>query len=207
MAKGGITKKIEDTIKALDDNQLKKALYLTENNPKLQRHHQWVEEAARTCLANKDNKSVCKEAIKAAREKIHATITLPIEDDSLEGLEEYMSDSQIASETSETPAPEQAKASDEELFENCEECHVAVTASTFANVCAEYKEAAGSCELISRSLENENTEPVDWLKAMIQTAEQAQGEAKEKMLSALSELTSYLQKRNSPFLEALDKEG
>ncbi|GAI88296.1 unnamed protein product, partial [marine sediment metagenome] len=38
--KGGITKRIEDTVKALDQSQLKKALYLTESNEKLSRQHQ-----------------------------------------------------------------------------------------------------------------------------------------------------------------------
>ncbi|GAJ25056.1 unnamed protein product, partial [marine sediment metagenome] len=54
--KGGVTKKLEDTVKALDQSQLKKALYLTEGNEKLSRQHQFLEEAARICLANKDSK-------------------------------------------------------------------------------------------------------------------------------------------------------
>ncbi len=199
--KGGVTKRIEDTIKALEGGQLKKALYLTEADG-LEKHHRFVEEAARTCLANKADKEACSMAIKEARAKVQDTITLPIDDTSLEGLEEYL-----------TPEaqPEEAKPSsektDEELFEECEECHVAVAATRFAEICAEHPENGGAgCKLISEKLEDENTEPADWIKAMVQTAEQAQGEAKEKMVATTTELTDYLQRRDSPFLKELDKE-
>jgi len=219
MAKGGVTKKIDDTLEALDSNQLKKALYLTENNPKLDRHHQWIEEAARTCLDNRDDKEVCHAAIKEARDKIQGTITAPIDDDSLEGLEEYITPKtavpesevkeqgqmqEVQQETNSFLA--KAEKTDEELYEECEECHVAVAASRFADICSENPEEAGSCELIGRSLENEDTEPTDWIKAMVQTAEESQGEAKEGMVAVVTELTDYLERRNSPFLKALDKE-
>ena len=88
--KGGVTKKIEDTVKALEQGQLKKALLLTDREG-LERHHQFVEQAARTCLANKDNKEACTMAIEEAKEKVQDTITLPIDDTSLEGVEEYLS--------------------------------------------------------------------------------------------------------------------
>jgi len=210
MAKGGVTKKLEDALKSLDSNQLKKALYLTENNPKLDRHHQWLEEAARTCLANKDNKAACQAAIKEARSKIQGTVTLPMDDDSIEGLEEYLTDNKPLQESA-TVQPQRItelakQESDAELYEECEECHVAVAASRFADVCGENPEEAGSCELIGRSLENEHTEPVDWLKAMVQTAEEAKGKAREEMAAALAELGDYLERRKSPFLKALEKE-
>jgi hypothetical protein len=216
--KGGVTKKIEDTISALDKGQLKKAIYLTEGHEKLSRQHQFVEEAARICLANKDNKEICRAAINEARNKIQDTVSLPIDDTSLEGLEEYMTEQNLPEETKsvETPAAPsgflaKAQKTDDELgkeaFEECEECHVAVAASRFADVCAENREeAGGGCELIGRSLANENTVPVDWLKAMVQTAEKAQGKAKEDMAGAITELTEYLERRNSPLLKALDKE-
>ena len=215
--KGGVTKKIEDTISALDKGQLKKAIYLTEGHEKLSRQHQFVEEAARICLANKDNKEICRAAINEARNKIQDTVSLPIDDTSLEGLEEYMTEQNLPEETKsvETPAVpsgflSKAQKTDEELgeaiFEGCEECHVAVAASRFADVCAENREEAGGCELIGRSLANENTEPVDWIKAMVQTAERAQGKAKQEMAGAITELTDYLEGRNSPLLKALDKE-
>jgi len=213
MAKGGVTKKLEDALKALDSNQLKKALYLTENNPKLDRHHQWLEEAARTCMANKDNKAACQTAIKEARSKIQGTVTLPIDDDSLEGLEDYLTDRQVPEQKQESIVQPQRvtelaeQKSDDQLYEECEECHVAVAASRFADVCAESPDEAGLCEIIGRSLENEETEPVDWLKAMVETAEQARGKAQEEMAAALTELGDYLERRQSPFLKALEKEG
>ncbi|MBA7699282.1 hypothetical protein ES703_107973 [subsurface metagenome] len=40
---------------------------------------------------------------------------------------------------------------------------------------------------------------------MVETTEQAQGEAKEKMAAAVSELTDYLERRNSSILKELDK--
>ncbi|GAI99952.1 unnamed protein product, partial [marine sediment metagenome] len=60
--------------------------------------------------------------------------------------------------------------------------------------------------VISEQLEDENTEPADWIRAMVETAEQAQGEAKEEMVAAVTELTDYLERRKSPLLEELDKE-
>ena len=41
---------------------------------------------------------------------------------------------------------------------------------------------------------------------MVQTTEESQGRAKEEMVAAVTDLTDYLESRNSPFLEALDKE-
>jgi len=199
--KGGVTKRIEDTVKALDQSQLKKALYLTEGIEKLSRQHQFVEEAARICLANKDNKEACQQAIRGARNKVQDAITLPIDDTSLEGLEEYLSpENQPAAQ----PAGEKT---DEELYEECEDCHVAVVAVRFAEVCAEHPEEAGNaCKAISEKLEDETTEPVDWIKTMIETAEKADGKAKEEMTVAVTELTDYLERRNSPLLAELDKE-
>jgi len=211
--KGGVTKRIEDVTKALDGKQMKKALYLSEVKG-LEQHHQWIEEAARTCLANRENKKVCEQAIKEARDKVQGTVSLPLDDTSLEGLEEYMTEQKLPGEmeTVESPAAPsgflaKAQKTDEDLFEECEPCHVAVAASRFADICVEKPEESGGCELIGRSLENENTEPSDWIKAMVQTAEGAQGEAKEEMVGAITELTDYLERRNSPFLKALDKEG
>ena len=217
--KGGVTKRIEEINKALDQKQLKKALYLSEANG-LERHHEWIQEAARTCLVNREDKSACEQAIRRAREKVEGTASLPVDDVSLEGLEGYMTEQKLPEETKpvETPAPvetpsvpsgflSKAKKTDEDLFEECEECHVAVAAAKFADACAgNREEAGGGCELISRSLANENTEPGDWIKAMVQTAEKAEGKAKQEMAGAITELTEYLERRNSPLLKAIDKE-
>jgi hypothetical protein len=210
--KGGVTKRIEEITKALDQKQLKRALYLSEAKG-LERHHEWIQEAASTCLASREDKPTCEKAIQRASEKIQGTVSLPLDDTGLEGLEEYMTEQELPEETKsvETPAVpsgflSKAQKTDEELFEECEECHVAVAASRFADVCAENREEAGGCELIGRSLENENTEPVDWIKAMVQTAEKAEGKAKQEMAGAITELTEYLERRNSPLLKAIDKE-
>ena len=130
-----------------------------------------------------------------------------------------MTEQNLPEETkpAETPAPVEtpgapsgflakAQKTDEDLFEECEECHVAVAASRFADACAENREEAGGCEIIGRSLENENTEPGDWIKAMVETAEKAEGKAKQEMVGAITELTDYLERRSSPLLKALDKE-
>jgi len=216
--KGGITRRLDEVLKSLDEKQLKKALYLTEN-PKLERQHQYIMEAARICLANKENKQVCDQAIREARNKVHGTISLPIDDTSLEGLEEYMTEQKLPEEIKPVEAPpaetlkpsssflSKAEKTDDELFEECEECHVAVAASRIADICAEKREEAGNgCEIIGRSLENEDTEPADWIKTMVEAAEKAQGKAKEEMTAAITELTEYLDRRNSPLLKALDKE-
>lgn len=138
-------------------------------------------------------------AIKNARDEVQETITPPIDDTSLEGMDEYLSPSQPQAEVPvEAPGP-----TDEELYENCEECHVAVAATQFAQACGSDPEAT-ICKLISERLEDETTEPTHWLKVMTETAEKAEGEQKEKMTAALSELTEYLQRRDSPFLKELD---
>lgn len=202
--KGGITHRLDEVVKSLDQKQLKKALYLSEVKG-LERHHEWIREAARICLANKDDKKTCQVAINEARNKIQDTISLPIDDTSLEGLEAYMEpvENKVEVQLKEDPQPITLK-TDDETFEACEECHVAVAAAKFADVCAEEPEESGGCELIGRSLEDENTVPTDWIKAMVQTAEKAQGKAKEEMVGTITELTDYLERRDSPLLKALD---
>jgi len=203
--KGGVTKRISDTVKALEQGQLKKALYLTETGG-LEKHHAFVEQAARTCLSNKGNKEACKSAIKEAREKVQDTITLPIDDTSLEGLEEYLTPGKQLEEPKETQSS--SEKTDEELYAECEPCHIAVAASRFADICTEHSEEAGAgCSLIAARLEDETTTPADWIKAMVETAEQAEGESKEQMSAAVGELTDYLKGRDSPILKELDKEG
>ncbi|MBA7555745.1 hypothetical protein ES705_48429 [subsurface metagenome] len=204
--KGGITKKIEDTIKALEAGQLKNALYLTDREG-LERHHQFVVEAARTCLANKDNKEACSMAIKEARAKVQDTVTLPINDTSLEGLEEYLSP-----EKPPEAQPEETKhaseKTDEELYEECEPCHIGDAAAKIGKICKGLPEEAGcGCKQILEMADDENTTEIEWIKAMIKTAEQAQGESKEQMVATVSELTEYLERRGSPMLKELDKGG
>jgi len=197
--KGGVTKRIEDTVKALEKGQLKNALGLTDRRG-LERHRQIVETAARTCLQNEGDEEVCKKAMSEARDKVQETITVPEDDTSLEGVEEMLSGT-----PAETP---QVEPSDDELYENCEECHIAETAVRFSEVCAAHPEDAGeSCRLIAEKVADENTEPADWIKTMVETAENAKGEAQEQMVAAVTELTDYLERRDSPFLKELDKEA
>jgi len=198
--KGGVTKRIEDTVKALDKGQLKNALGLTDRRG-LERHHQIVEAAAHICIQNKDDKEVCKKAMSDAKDKIQETVTVPEDDTSLEGVEDLLSGT-----PAETPVSASEK-SDEELYEECEECHIAEAAVIFSQVCAENPDEAGdSCRVIAEKVADETTEPVDWIKTMVETAESAHGEAKEKMTAAVTVLTDYLGKRNSPFLKELDRE-
>ncbi len=202
--KGGITKRVEDTVKALGDGQLKRALVLTDRAG-LERHRQIVEKAARTCLEHKGDKEACTMAIEEAKEQVKDTITLPLDDTSLEGVEDFLTPGPQANEPKE--AQPSSERTDEELYEECEECHVATAAARFAEVCAERPgEAGNACQVISAKLEDENTEPADWIKAMVQTAEQAQGQAKEEMVAVVTELTDYLEQRDSPLLKELDKE-
>jgi len=199
--KGGVTKKLEETVKALDQGQLKKALYLTDR-PGLERHHQFVVQAAQTCLSNKSDKEVQKVAMNEAKDKVQETLTLPEDDTGLEGVEELISGEAPAA----PPESGTSEKTDEELFENCEECHVAVAAAEFANICAEHPEEAGeSCKVIGEKVADENTEPAEWIRAMVETAEGAQGVAGEKMVATVTELTDYLQRRDSPLLKKLDK--
>ena len=203
-----VSKRLENAVKALQENQLKKALYLTEHE-KTSRQHEWVQGAARKCLANKNDKKVCEAAIKEAREKITDTITPPMEDTSLEGLEDYLSPESKpeVAKTEEVKQPElpSNEMTDEELYESCQECHVATAASRFATVCEDHPEETGeACKFISAKLADETTEPVDWIKAMIQTTEQVEeGEPKQRMTAALNELVEYLERRDSPFLKEL----
>ena len=191
---GGIQKRIEDALAALDQGQIKKALYMTEKRG-LERHHQWVEQAARECLANKGNEKACRSALKGAREKLLATITAPLDDTSLEGLEELLSPA--------PPVPEQ-KRTDEQLYEECEECHIAAAVTAFEEICEEHSEC--NCEPVQRLLaeDNPDTEPAEWIQAMAETLERAEGEAKEKATAALGGLMGYLDKRQSPYLKELE---
>jgi len=203
-----VTKRLENAAKALQGNQLKKALYLTDHK-KTSRQHEWVEEAARKCLANKNDKKACQTAIKETRERITDTLTPPMEDTSLEGLEEYLSPEpkpeQVDGEVKQPEGQPPKEMTDEELYESCEECHVATAASAIATVCEEHpEETKGACKLISAKLADETTEPVDWIKTMIQTTEQVEeGEPKQQMTVALNELVEYLERRDSPFLKEL----
>ena len=186
-----ITKRIEDAIQALEKGQLKQALYLTERD-KLSEHHQWIEEAARTCLANKNNKAICQAAVNEAKAKLQATITPPMEDTSLEGLEEYMTDK-----------PTQEK-TNEELYEECEECHIANAIAAASEICEQHPQTV--CSLIWERIDKEDVGPEEWLKTLVQAVDKSEGVAKKEMATIVNDLVEYLDHRNSPFLKALKEE-
>jgi hypothetical protein len=186
------TKRIEKTVEALDKKQLKNALSLTDR-PETARHHQWVEEAARTCLTNKGDKARCDAAIKEAKTKIEETISLPLEDTSLEGVEEMIGEPQTQPE---------AEKSEEELYAECEECHV-------ANAVVQFHEISEHClnEPIAQRIERlseENTAPEKWLKELKQIRDKAEC-GRDAYDEAWDELHSYLEERGSPILQGLEE--
>ena len=199
-----VTHKIESAIKSLEKGELKNALYLTDR-PELQDLHQVVKDAARTCLSNKDNHQVCEAAMKEAKNKLQATLTSPMDDTSLEGVEEFMSDVPITVPTVETTGSPAAgkppeEMTDEELFEQCEDCHIAAAAAAAADICEEHPQEI--CDIISQRLDKEDVEPEDWIKALREASAKSEGEAKAKLDMVMADLKGYLERRNSPFLEA-----
>lgn len=192
---GGVTHRIEKAIEALEKGQLKQALYLTEKD-KLSEHHKWVEEAARTCLSNKDNKKVCADAIKNAQEKLRTTITAPLDDTSLEGVEEMLSEQK--------PAKPEKQTSDEELYEQCEECHIANAVAAATEICDQHPQTV--CSLVTSKLDKEDTQPEEWIRTLKEAADKAEGEAKAEFAIILGDLADYLRRRNSPFLKGLEEE-
>jgi hypothetical protein len=202
-----VTKRIEEAIAALDKKQLKNALYLTDKKG-MKKHHEAVKETVRTCLANKEDPKVCDRAIKEARDKLQATITAPLDDTSLEGIEEFMSEekTQDAVPTVETvgEATTTSKATeektDEELWEECEDCHVAAAAAAAADICEEHPQDI--CTIINDRLGKEDIEPEDWIRALREAATKSEGEAKAKLDAVMADLREYLERRNSPFLKA-----
>lgn len=189
------TKRIEKTIEALDKKQLKNALFLTDR-PETQRHHEWVEEAARTCLTNKGDKERCDAAIKAAKAKIVETTTVALEDTSLEGIEEM-----LEPENTEVQEPQpEAEKTDEELSE-CQECHIADAVVKFAEI---GRQCSGGPSEIESVAADEGTLPETWLKKMIEITENASC-GKDKYQAVLTDLTDYLEERDSPILKGLEE--
>lgn len=186
------TKRIEKTIEALEKKQLKNALFLTDRE-ETKRHHQWVEEAARVCLTNKGDKERCDMAIKEAKAKIQETITLPLDDTGLEGVEEMVGESQP-----ETGQPE-AEKSDEELYAECEECHVADAVVKFHEI-SEHCLNEPITQRIERISEDQNTTPEKWLKELKQIRDNAEC-GRDAYDEAFNDLTTYLEGRESPMLK------
>ena len=190
--KGGVTKRIEDTIKALEKGELKNALYLTDRS-EMGREHAWVREAARKALDDKENANTY---MLEARDKLKAAITPPLEDTSLEGVEEMLN---------ETPPTSKSKSemTDEELYQNCEECHIANAVVAATEICEHHPQTI--CSLITSRLDKEDVEPEEWLKVLVEARDESEDEARQEFDIILSDLIQYLERRNSPFLKNLDK--
>lgn len=190
------TKRIEKTIEALDKKQLKNALFLTDR-PETQRHHEWVKAAAQTCLSNKGDKERCDAAIKEAKAKIVETITVPMEDTSLEGVEEMLEPEKPVQE------PEAAEKTDEELYAECEECHIADAVVKFAEI---GRQCSGEVSEIESVETDESTPPEKWVQEMKRIKDKATC-GQEAYQEVWNELTSYLKERGSPILKGLEDTG
>ncbi len=190
--KGGVTKRIEDAISALEKGQLKQALYLTDRS-EMGRENAWVREAARKALDDREN---AETYILEARDKLKAAITSPLEDTSLEGVEEMLNETTPTSKST-------SEMTDEELYENCEECHVANAVVAATEICDKHPQTA--CTLISSRLDKEDIEPEEWLKVLVEAREKSEGEARQEFDLILNDLVQYLERRNSPILKGLDK--
>lgn len=189
--KGGVTKRLEETIEALGKGQLKNALFLTDR-PELEKYHSWIEEAARGALGDKEN---AKKYMTEAQDRIQATLTNPLEDTSLEGVEEMLKEEEPMK------AKSREEMTDEELYEECEECHIANAVVASTEICDKHPQAA--CTLITSRLDTEDIEPEEWLKALQEARDKSEGEAKQEFDLILSDLVQYLERRSSPFLKAL----
>ena len=184
---GGVTHKIEEAVKALEEGKVKKALYLTDTG-KTERHHRIVSEAAAKCLSDKEQ---CGVYLKDAAQRLKETITPPLDESGLEGVGEMLEEK-----------PEQAaEKTDAELYEECEECHVSDAVVKFHEI-AEHCGDAATIESIQKTLDDEPP-PEQWIKTMVGIAEKPScGEESYKVV--LGELTDYLQKRDSPILKKLE---
>ena len=188
--KGGVTKRIEGAISALEKGQLKQALYLTDRT-EMGRENAWVREAAQKALDDREN---AKTYMLEARDKLKAAITPPLEDTSLEGVEEMLNETipktKITSEKT-----------NEELYDECEECHVANAVVAATEICDKHPQTV--CTLISSRLDKEDVLPEEWIKILLETRDKSEGEVRQEFDIILSDLGQYLERRKSPFLKAL----
>lgn len=188
--KGGVTKRIEDAIKALEKGELKHALFLTDRT-EMGRENAWVREAARKALDDKEN---AKTYMTEARDKLKAATTSPLEDTSLEGVEGMLQ------ETTPENKPK-SEMTDEELYEECQECHIANAIVAATEICDQHPQTA--CTLISSKLDKEDIQPEEWLKVLVESREKSEGEARQEFDLIVDDLMEYLKRKDSPFLKVL----
>jgi hypothetical protein len=210
----GATKKIEEAAKSLEAGLIKKAVLLTDSS-KTEKAHKIVVDIAKKCVSDKENcKDLCKEGAVTLKDMI--TPTTDNNDDLAEILAEEENrapntpssqDAPTAQTPPETPPPDKpvAEMSDEEMFSNCPDCHVAAAAVEFVKI-AEKDECDGKqvTEKLQPLLDDQMTTPEKWIKTMAEITEKATCE-KMKYGQVLGELTGYLQEKNSEILKNLDK--
>lgn len=202
----GVIGRIANAAKALNQRQVKAALMMTDRE-ELDKEHQIVVGVAKKCVAEKEN---CPTFCKEGAQQLLTRVTSPDDDTSLEGLEEYMnampqgaSKEEAAEPLKAEPPPPMVKPkeemTDEELYENCEVCHVSAAAAAAADICEEHPQEI--CNIISQRLDKEDVEPEDWIRALLEAAAKSEGEAKAKLDASNADLKSYFERRNSPFLK------
>lgn len=194
----GVTRRVEQAVKALESGQVKKALWLTDT-VKTEKHHKIVAGAARKCLSDRTQ---CSVFLKDAASELQDTITPPMDTTELDGVEEMLKkEEQHTDQANVTTEPQKT---DEELYAECEECHVSDAVVKFHEIAEECKDTA-VIETIESTLENEDTMPEEWLKKMVEVTEKPSC-GQESYQVVLGELTDYLQGRDSPILKQLDEE-
>lgn len=221
----GATKKIEEASKALEAGLIKKAVLLTDS-VKTEDVHKIVVDIAKKCISDKENcKNLCKEG--AVKLKDMITPTTDNNDDLAEVLAEeegrqnapvedivaHVTPAKVTEIVHITPVKvvgagdkPVAEMSAEEAYRDCQECHVAAAAVEFVKI-AEKDECDGKqvTEKLQPLLDDQMTTPEKWLKTMTEITETATCE-KMKYGQVLGELTGYLQEKDSPILNNLDKQ-
>lgn len=182
--------RIERAIKALDEGKLKEALYLTDKSG-MERFNAFVREAARKALDDREN---AKKYMMEARDKLQATITAPLDDTSLEGVGEMLNETTPKTKST-------SEMTDEELYEECPECHIANAVAAVSEVCDKHPQTI--CSLITSRLDKEDIQPEEWLKVLVEAREKSEGEARQEVDLIVDDLMSYLKRKNSPLLKAL----
>ncbi len=186
----GIGKRIEETVKALEGKQVKKALYLTDKAG-MEHQHEVVQEAARTCVANKDDKKACDAALRQARETLQASITATTDSTDLEGVEDLLKEETRVKEEAPVQKPE------EEI--DCAECHVADAVVRFVEICD--RDCNGeTCKTMEPLLKDPMTPPEKWVKTMRQVANM-EGCGQESYKAVLNNLEGYLKDKGPEILE------
>lgn len=176
---GGVTSRIERAIKALEEGKVKKALFLTDNE-KTKKQHDIVLGAAKKCLEDKES---CPVNLQAATSSLKETITAPLDEVGLEGVEEYFEE----------------KGEEQE----CDACEVADAVIKFGNICRECPDD-GACDKIEENLKDDNTSPEKWIKTMVEISEKAECE-KSAYEVVLKNLVEKLEKTNSSLLKSIDE--